>query len=75
MKQLLKIAQNDRGSMSLQKPEIVPAASERQYTAPGVDNQARFGGIDEWRKGKNEIDARILKANAVLRELYRSMVT
>ena len=59
--------------MSLYKPKAVYAASERQYTAAGGEVQVPSGGIYEWRKAeRQEIDTRIGKANAVLRELYFS---
>jgi len=49
--------------------------SEQQYTA-GRDVQVPRGGIYVWRKAEHqEIDARIGKAIAVLRELYRSVAT
>jgi len=47
----------------------VPTARKQQYTAPG-------GGVQvAWYGNYEEIDTRICKANAVLRELYRSVVT
>ena len=50
------------------------AASERQDTAARGEVQVPRGGIYEWRKEeRQEIDTRIGKANAVLRELYRSV--
>jgi len=55
--------------MTLHKPKAVYAASERQYTAAGEEVQAPRSGICE------EIDTWIGKANAVLRELYRCVVT
>jgi len=59
---------------SVYKPKAVFSASERQYTAAGGDVQVPRGGIYVWRKAR-KIDTRIGKANAVLRELYRSVVT
>ena len=60
--------------MSLYTPKAVYAASERQYTAAG-EVQVPGGGIYEWRKAeRQEIDTQIGKANAVLRELCRSVV-
>jgi len=54
----------------------VYAASERQYTAAGREVQAPRSGIfasgGRWNE---EIDTRIGNANAVLRELYRSVIT
>jgi len=48
----------------------------RQYTAAGGDVQVPKGGIYVWRKAERlEIDTRIGKVNAVLRELYRSVGT
>ena len=59
--------------MSLQKPKAVYAASERQYTAAGKEFQVPRGGTQVMSNGRwsEEIDTRIGKANAVLRELYR----
>jgi len=54
------------------------AASEQQYTAAGGDVQVPTGCYLPcvWRKAeRQEIDTRIGKANAVLRELYRSVAT
>ena len=46
------------------------------YTAAGGDVQAPWSGIYVWRKAeRQEFDARIGKANAVLRELYCSVTT
>jgi len=46
----------------------------RQYTAAGGNVQVPRGGIYVWRKAEpQEIDTRIGKANAVLRELHRSV--
>ena len=53
------------------------AASEQQYTAAGKEIQVPKGGIYVTSDGRwsEEVDTRIGKANAVLRELYRSVVT
>jgi len=59
--------------MSLYKPKAVYAASEWQYAASGGEVHVPRGVIYEW--WEEEIDTRIVKANAVLRELYRSVVT
>jgi len=60
--------------MSLYKPKVVYAASERQYTAAGGEVQVPRGGIYEWRKAEpQDMDTRIGKANAFLRDLYRSV--
>ena len=62
--------------MSLCKPKAVHAASERQYTAPGGDVQVPRGVSYVWWKVEHqEIDTRIGKGNAVLRELYHSVAT
>jgi len=54
----------------------VYTASERQYTAAGgeiqVPRDAVFTSDGRWSE---EVDARIAKANAVLRELYRHVIT
>jgi len=56
--------------------KAVYAASERHYTAAGEDVQVPRAGIYVWLKAEpQEIDARIGKDNAVLRVLYRSVVT
>ena len=48
----------------------------RQYNAAGGNVQVPKGEIYVWRKAeRQEIDTRIGKANAVLRELYRSVRT
>jgi len=61
-------------SMSLCKPKPVYAASERHYSAVGGDVQVPKGGIYVWRKlERQEVDTRIGKAKADLRELYRSV--
>jgi len=67
-----------RGIMSLQKSTSAHPASERQYTAAGEDVPVPWGGGGVFTsdgKRNKEIDARIGKANAVLREFYRSVVT
>jgi len=64
--------------MSLQKSTSAHPASERQYTAAGEDVPVPWGGGGVFTsdgKRNKEIDARIGKANAVLREFYRSVVT
>ena len=67
-KLVLKIPRNY--CMSLYKPKAVSATSERHYTAVCGDVQVPRGGIYVWRKAEaQEIDTRIGKANAVLREL------
>jgi len=62
--------------MSLQKPKAVHAASKRQYIASVGEVQVPWFwiGFHEWRQNK-EIDTRIGKANAVLREFCRSLVS
>ena len=52
------------------------AASERQYTAVGKNAQVPMGGIYATSDGKwsEEIDTQVVKANADLRELNRSVV-
>jgi len=61
--------------MSLYRPKPVYAASERHYTAAGGDVQVPRACIYVWHKAQPQgIDARIGKANAVLRDLYRSLV-
>ena len=63
-------------SMSLYKPKAMYVVSEQHYTAAGGDVQLRRGGIYVWRTVEpQEIDTRIGKANAILRELYRSVLT
>jgi len=63
-------------SVSLYKPKAVYAASEWQYTAAGGDVQVPMCGIYVLRKAEpQEIGTRIGKANAVLREFYRSVAT
>ena len=43
-------------------------------TLQGVEKFKYLGGVYEWRKAeRQEIDTRIGKANAVLRELHRSV--
>ena len=67
--------QKYRGIMSLHKPKAVYAASERQYTAAGGEIQVpRVVFTSDGRWGE-EVDTRIAEVNAVLRELYRSVVT
>ena len=61
--------------MSLQKPKAMYTANKQQYTAAGGEVQVLQGGIYEWGKQEQKIDTWIGKANAVLREFYRSMVT
>jgi len=59
-----------------QKPKLVYAASERQYTAARKKVPVPMGGIYVTSDGiwSEEIDTRIGEANAVVRELYRSVV-
>ena len=61
--------------MSFYKPKAVLAESERQYTAAGGDVQVPREVVftSNWRS--EEVDARIATANAVLRDLLRSVVT
>jgi len=48
----------------------------KHYTTAGWDIQVPTGGIYVWRKAEpQEVDRWIGKANAVLRELYRSVAT
>jgi len=62
--------------LSLCKPKVVYTTSERQYTSAGGNVQVPRGGIYVCRKAEpQEIDTRIGKTNAVLRELYRSVAT
>jgi len=62
--------------MILYKPKAVFPASEWPYTTAGGEVQAPIGVVfasdGRWSE---EIDTRIGKANAVLRELYRSVGT
>jgi len=67
--------QKDWVIVSLKTPKAVYSASERKYTAVVWDVQAPWGGIHEWQKSEQRIDTWIGKANAVLRELYFSVVT
>ena len=63
--------------MSLYKAKAMYPTSERQYTAAVGEVQVPRGGslfTSDWRWGE-EIDTRIGKASAVLRELDRSVVT
>ena len=61
--------------MSLQKSKAVYTASERQYTV--ASEKFKYLGVVFTSDGRRnwEIDTRIGKANAVLHELYRSVVT
>jgi len=61
--------------MSLYKPKPVYAASERQHTQQV--EKFKYLGVVFTSDGRRceEIDTRIGKANAVLRELYRSVAT
>ena len=72
--------------MSAKKTEVLclsrnSAQCTRQYTAVSTDVELLMSdgwitrGIHVWRKAKKEFDARAVKANAVLREIYRSVVT
>ena len=63
--------------MSLHKPKAVCTAIERQCTAVGGEIQVLRGGslFTSDRRWSEDIDTRIGKANAVLLELYRSVVT
>jgi len=73
----MKIIKKDRGIVSLYKPKAVCGASERQYTATGGEVQVLCLGVVFTSDGRRdeEIVTRIGKANAVLRELYRFVVT
>jgi len=54
--------------------KAVYTASERHYTSAGGGVQVPRAGIYVWQKEEpQEIDTRIGKDNAVLRELYRSV--
>jgi len=56
--------------VSLYKPMAVYGESEQQYTAAGGEVQVLRGGIYVWRKvERQEVDTRVGKANAILREL------
>ena len=60
--------------MPLYKTKPVHAASERQYTAAAGEVKVPWGVIYEWWKAeRQEMDKQIGEANAVLRELYRSV--
>jgi len=61
--------------MSLYKPKAVYAASERHYTAASGEVHGPRGSSLLDGRWSEEIDTRIGKANAVLPELYRSVVT
>jgi len=70
----MKISTKNTEVLCLYKPKAVCTVSERQFTAAGGVVQVPRGGIYEWWKADpQENDTRIGKANAVLRELYRSM--
>jgi len=72
-----KSAQKDGGIAIFQKPKTVHAcqwAASWQYTAAGGDVQVPWGGFHKWRKAQQG-DTRICKANAVLHQPYRSVVT
>jgi len=61
-------------TLCLCEPRAVYAASERHYPAVGGDVQVPKGGIYMWWKPEHqEVDTRIGKAKADLRELYRSV--
>jgi len=58
------------------RPKAVYVASERQYTAADGEVQVLYLPVVFMSDGRrNKIDTRIGKINALLRELYRSMVT
>ena len=63
--------------MFLYKSNAVHAVCERQYTAADGEVQLSRGGSLLTSDGRQseDIDTRIGKANTVLRELYRSVVT
>jgi len=58
----------------IKTPKAVYSASERKYTAAGGDVQVPSGGIRSDGSRNKEIDTRVSKANAVLCELYCSVV-
>ena len=51
------------------------AASEWHYTGAGGEIQVHSGGIYDCGRRNNEADGWIAKDNAVLHELFRSVVT
>jgi len=59
--------------ISTKKTKVLCFSRKGQYTARGGEVQAPWGGIYKSRKKK--IDTLISKGNAVLRELYHSVVT
>ena len=69
-----KSALKIRGIMSLQKFKVEYVAGKRQYTAASGEVQVPCGAIYEWRKEEQGIDARFNETNAILRELYPSVV-
>ena len=59
----VKISTKKRSIMSLQKTKAVYAASERQYTAAGGEDQVPKGVFTSDGRRNEEIDTRIGKAN------------
>ena len=51
------------------------SASKRKYIAAGQEVQAPWNAFRNDGRQKREIETRVGKANTVLRELYRSVVT
>jgi len=62
----ISIKETEVSYMPFQKSKPVYAAAKRQCTAAGQEVQVPWSGIHKLRK---EIDTRIGKTNAVLREL------
>jgi len=71
----MKISTKNTEVLSFYKPKAVYAASKQQYATSGREVHEPWSVNYEWCTWGKAIDTRIGKANTVLHELYRSMVT